>query len=93
MVDAKLVPSPDVLACLLWAYEADEPHVSSPGLDVGAEEKQHYPVLTPELLGKYLAGEHLGDCTGQASSCVRCAADAVWHKANWMAARLGFGGS
>lgn len=50
------------LACLLASYEMDAPHVSSPDLDVGPEDKQFYPAVTPEKMEEWLATPHHGDC-------------------------------
>lgn len=76
------------LACLLASYEMDEPHVNSPGLDVGPEQKQHYPEFTPDQVREWLSVPHEGDCIRQCQPCRRCYMEAVAHKARWLAGRL-----
>lgn len=63
------------LACLLASYEMDSPHVSSPDLEVGKEENQHYPAIPPEKFLAWLLTEHHGDCIKLPSPCIRCFAD------------------
>lgn len=69
------------LACLLWSYEADEPHE-------GEWESYFYPKVTESDLDKHLAEDHEGDCIGEPSPCNRCYAEQVMHKASWLAERL-----
>lgn len=70
-----------LLACLLWTYEADEPHT-------GKWESGHYPEITWGRLSGYLTQEHCGDCTNQPAACVRCEAEDVVHKAKWLLERM-----
>lgn len=77
------------LACLLAAYEMDEPHVNMPDLIVGEEKDQHYADVTPEKITEWLAMEHHGDCIKLPAPCIRCFAECIKHKAQWIARRLG----
>lgn len=70
------------LAILLARYEMDEPHVDEP------DGSGHYPEITPETFAGWLAGPHQGDCVDLPAPCVRCFAEAIRHKADWVAARL-----
>ena len=76
------------LACLLASYEMDEPHVNLPDLVVGTEDKQHYPIISPDEFQKWLVTEHCGDCIKLPASCIRCYAEMVAHKAKWIASKL-----
>lgn len=73
------------LACLLLAYEVDEPHVNFPD---GVQGEQYYPEITPESFITWLLSEHHGDCTKVPSPCIRCLAETVAHKAKWIKRRL-----
>ena len=76
------------LAELLASYEMDEPHLSQPDLDVGEEVDQYYPDVPWEVIAQRASEDHYGDCTNQANVCLRCWADQLIHKANWIAARF-----
>jgi len=76
------------LAHLLACYEADEPHVSSPGYDFGTEEEQSYQGPTYAALAEWQQMEHHGDCVKQPTTCLRCWSDHLLHKANWISQRL-----
>lgn len=76
------------LACLLAAYEMDSPHVSSPDLDVGEEDKQHYPDVSKEDFKKWLESDHCGDCIKLPAPCIRCFANDIYHKAKWILDRF-----
>lgn len=69
------------LACLLWSYEADEPHA-------GEWESHFYPQVSETDLDMKLAEDHEGDCNGNPSPCDRCYAEQIIHKATWIAERL-----
>lgn len=71
------------LAELLASYEMDEPHVEDP------PGKGHYPPWTWAEIEGHLQAEHQGDCTGLPSPCLRCFAEAIVHKARWIAGRMG----
>lgn len=77
-----------LLTRLLASYEADEPHVNLPGLNVGDEASQFYPEFTPEQVGEWLDAPHEGDCIELPAPCRRCRMESWAHKARWMAARL-----
>lgn len=76
------------LAVLLMQYENDEPHISTPDLDVGTEDEQHYPEVTLDELGDWLMQDHCGDCTNQPQPCLRCHAEHAIHKATWILDRF-----
>ena len=80
------------LACLLASYEMDEPHIKSKNITQAAKHKdendQYYPNITPDEFLKWLATDHLGDCTGLPSPCIRCLAECLAHKTKWIAARI-----
>lgn len=70
------------LAELLWSYEADEPHLhwdNGPG---------HYPAITWREMERYTQQPHEGDCIGLPATCVRCVAEEIVFKAQWIAERL-----
>lgn len=79
-------PEVKKLACLLYTYEADEPHAPPPGFFSHASVI--YPKVTWEQLNTWLGSPHDGDCTKQAHTCMRCVADQIWHKAKWLAKNL-----
>ncbi len=76
------------LAVLLASYEMDEPHAKLPDLNQEGESGQQYPEISERQLFEWLQSPHSGDCTGKPSPCIRCFAEMVWHKANWLCERL-----
>lgn len=72
------------LCLLLASYEMDEPHADLPRLT----GSRHYPTYTAEEFASWLAMDHHGDCTGLPAPCIRCYAEMIRHKANWLAERL-----
>lgn len=75
------------LACLLASYEMDEPHAGK-----WADQPQHYPDFDWPTLEKWLGEEHGGDCINMPAPCHVCFAVDAWHKAQWIAERLGGAG-
>jgi len=77
-----------ILAPLLASYEMDEPH-TFPGPHDYDQDSNHYPEFTWGEIAEWLAVEHEGDCVNQPQPCRRCAAEDWWHKAQWIAGKLG----
>ena len=78
---ATVLLDPAWLAAALASYEVDEPHIdTTPDPDVS----DYYPPIDPEGWEGYLKEDHMGDCTNQPCPCVKCAADMVRHKAEWV---------
>ena len=76
------------LAALLASYEMDEPHAQLPDLNQNGEAGQRYPDITEDKFVEWMRTPHGGDCTGLPSPCIRCFAEMVWHKANWLCSKL-----
>ena len=75
------------LAELLWAYEMDEPHHGD--WDEGL--RPIYPQITWAQIQKHLEEPHQGDCINRwetTATCVRCVAEAIVHKSEWIMGQL-----
>lgn len=75
---------PRQLACLLACYEMDELHIDTPR----SKGSDYYPSTSWEAICRDASQDHDGDCNNQPQPCVRCWAEAIIHKANWIAEKL-----
>ena len=66
------------LASILLEYEFDEPHFDD------EEDSPNYPNITIGQLEDWISSEHFGDCTNQPQVCVRCVAEEVIFKAQYI---------
>ena len=76
------------LACLLAAYETDEPHFTTVEkykyfMDYGPDEPWPW-----EEVKEWSKREHCGDCTSMPAMCELCYIEAILHKAQWIAERI-----
>ena len=78
---ATVLLDPKWLAAALASYEADEPHIDTSRDPVVSDS---YPPIDPDVWEDYLKEDHMGDCTNQPCPCVKCAAEMVRHKAEWV---------
>ncbi len=72
------------LAALLWAYESDEPRYDE-------DASPHYPTVNSKLIevvAGWVTQKHMGDCTQDACTCMRCWGEHLQHKAQWIVAAL-----
>ena len=76
------------LACLLFAYDADAPHFSQPGLDCGSESEQFYKYISKDEFVKILSDDHTEGCDLPYVYCQRCYVEQIAHQAKWMASKL-----
>jgi hypothetical protein len=68
------------IAEALASYECDEPHVGLFG-----DQDQVYPDFPYEKIRDGIEDDHVGDCTNDCMTCVRCYLEAITHKARWIA--------
>lgn len=64
------------LATILLEYEIDEPHSD--------KDSPTYANITVGKLEDWISSEHFGDCTNQPQVCVRCVAEEVIFKAQYI---------
>lgn len=74
--------SPKYLRRILMQYEMDEPYFSMGG----SPDVNKLP--TEEEFERYLGEPHSGDCINLPSPCMRCFAEEINHKAEWICQKL-----
>lgn len=68
------------IAEALASYEADEPHVDLPSY----EGSDYYPAITYDEILMHSQSDHAGDCVKMPMTCMRCWAERILHKAEFI---------